>query len=169
MRIRVRPETQLRLKNTDYERLMNRTFSVVCGASTRSDSDQDGCSNGDEETDAKLTSELNQLIIRAESERAEVVGTVNEIYRDSPSTDTLALNQVRSYLQDKIVAWQVDFDKLPKPKGGRSDKSSRRTSTFGTVRQSGPGGSIFPEHLSTQSLRLAFQRQKRLNPPPYGD
>ncbi|KAF8273008.1 hypothetical protein EI94DRAFT_1697111 [Lactarius quietus] len=134
MRIRVRPETQLRLKNADYERLMNRTsrwYAALVHDLTLIRTD---AATGDEETDAKLTSELNQLILRAESERAEVVRVVNEIYRDSPSTDTLALSQVRSYLQDKIVAWQVDFDKLPKPKGGRSDKSSRRTSTFGTVR-----------------------------------
>ena len=134
MRIRVRPETQLRLKNADYERLMNRTsrwYTALVNDLTLIRTD---AATGDEEADAKLTSELNQHILRAESERAEVVRTVDEIYRDSPSTDTLALNQVRSYLQDKIVAWQVDFDKLPKPKGGRSDKSSRRTSTFGTVR-----------------------------------
>ena len=138
MRIRIQPETQLRLKNTDYERLMNRTSRWYAAlvhdlALIRTDA-----ATGDEETDAKFTSELNQLILRAESERAEVVRMVNEIYRDSSSTDTLVLNQVRSYLQDKIVAWQVDFDKLPKPKGGRSDKSSRRTSTFGTVRSIWP-------------------------------
>ena len=138
MRIRIRPETQLRLKNTDYERLMNRTsrwYAALVHDLTLIRTD---AATGDEETDAKFTSELNQLILRAESERAEVVRMVNEIYRDSSSTDTLVLNQVRSYLQDKIVAWQVDFDKLPKPKGGRSDKSSRRTSTFGTVRSIWP-------------------------------
>jgi len=89
---------------------------------------------GDEEIDAKLTADLNQLILRAESERAEVIRMVNEIYRDSSPTDTLALNQVRSYLQDKIVAWQADFDKLPKPKGVRADKSGRQASSrFGTI------------------------------------
>ncbi|KAH9178847.1 hypothetical protein EDB89DRAFT_1901620 [Lactarius sanguifluus] len=115
MRIRVRPETQLRLKNADYERLMNRNSRW------------------------------------AELESTEVVRMVNEIYRDSPSTDTLALNQVRSYLQDKIVAWQVDFDKLPKLKGGRGDKGSRRTSTFGTVRAIWPRRLDFPDHAVPSS------------------
>jgi 1-phosphatidylinositol-3-phosphate 5-kinase len=150
MRIRIRPETQLRLKNADYERLMNRTsrwYAALVHDLTLIRTD---AATGDEEIDEKLTSELNQLIIRAESERAEVVRTVNEIYRDSPSTDTLALNQVRSYLQDKIVAWQVDFDKLPKPKGGRSDKSSRRTSTFGTVR------AIWPRRFDLPGYDHAF-------------
>lgn len=134
VRIRVRPETQLGLKNADYDRLMNRNSQWYVALVHDLSLIRTDAATGDEETDAKLTSELNQLILRAESERAEVVRMVNEIYRDSPSTDTLALNQVRSYLQDKIVAWQVDFDKLPKPKGGRAEKSSRRTSTFGTVR-----------------------------------
>jgi len=89
---------------------------------------------GDEEIDAKLTADLNQLILRAESERAELIRMINEIYRESSPTDTLALNQVRSYLQDKIVAWQADFDKLPKPKGVRGEKSGRQASSrFGTI------------------------------------
>jgi 1-phosphatidylinositol-3-phosphate 5-kinase len=71
---------------------------------------------GDDEIDAKLTDELSQLIPRAESEKALVIRMANEIYRESLPTDTLALNQVRSYLQDKIVSWQADFDKLPRPK-----------------------------------------------------
>ena len=131
MRIRVRPETQLRLKNADYDRLMNRNSRWYAALVHDLSLVRTDAATGDEETDAKLTFELNQLILRAESERAEVGRMVEEIYRDSPSTDTLALNQVRSYLQDKIVAWQrMDFDKLPK----RSEKSSRRTSAFGTVR-----------------------------------
>ncbi|KAI0308083.1 hypothetical protein B0F90DRAFT_1621379 [Multifurca ochricompacta] len=136
MRIRVRPETQLVLKNADYDRLMNRNSRWYAALVHDLNLIRTDAATGDEETDAKLTAELNQLILRAESEKAEVVRMINEIYRESLPTDTLALNQVRSYLQDKIVAWQVDFDKLPKPKGVRTDKSGsgRRASTFGTVR-----------------------------------
>jgi len=146
MRIRVRPETQLRLKNADYDRLMIRNSRWYAALVHDLNLIRTDAATGDEETDAKLTSELNQLILRADSEKAEVVRMVNEIYRDSASTDTLALNQVRSYLQDKIVAWQVDFDKLPKLKGGRADKSGRRTSTstFGTVRAIWPRKADLP-------------------------
>ncbi|KAH9081792.1 hypothetical protein EDB83DRAFT_2503024 [Lactarius deliciosus] len=140
MRIRVRPETQLRLKNADYERLMNRNSRWYAALVHDLNLIRTDAATGDEETDARLTSELNQLILRAELESTEVVRMVNEIYRDSPSTDTLALNQ------DKIVAWQVDFDKLPKLKGGRGDKGSRRTSTFGTVRAIWPRRLDFPDH-----------------------
>ncbi|KAH9065873.1 hypothetical protein EDB87DRAFT_1776509 [Lactarius vividus] len=151
MRIRVRPETQLRLKNADYDRLMNRNSRWYAALVHDLNLIRTDAATGDEETDARLTSELNQLILRAEMERAEVVRMVNEIYRDSPSTDTLVLNQVRSYLQDKIVAWQVDFDKLPKLKGGRADKGSRRTSTFGTVRAIWPRRLDFPDHAVPSS------------------
>jgi 1-phosphatidylinositol-3-phosphate 5-kinase len=134
MRIRVRPETQLSLKNADYERLMVRNLRWYAALVHDLNLIRMDAATGDEEIDARLTADLNQLILRAESERVEVNRMVNEIYRESLPTDTLALNQVRSYLQDKIVAWQADFDKLPRPKGVRVDKSGRRPSSrFGTI------------------------------------
>jgi 1-phosphatidylinositol-3-phosphate 5-kinase len=133
MRIRVRPEAQLSLKNADYERLMNRNSRWYAALVYDLNLIRMDAATEDEEIDAKLTAEFNQFILRAESEKAEVIRMVNEIYRESSPTDTLALNQVRSYLQDKIVAWQVDFDKLPKPKGVRADKTGRRASRFGTI------------------------------------
>lgn len=139
MRIRVRPETQLGLKNADYDRLMNRNSRWYAALAHDLNLIRMDAATGDEEIDARLTAELNQLILRAESEKAEVIRMVNEIYRASLPTDTLALNQVRSYLQDKIVAWQADFDKLPKLKGVRVDKNERRASRFETVRAIWPG------------------------------
>jgi 1-phosphatidylinositol-3-phosphate 5-kinase len=133
MRIRVQPETQLGLKNADYERLMNRNSRWYAALVHDLNLIRMDAATGDDEIDAKLTTELNQLILRAELEKAEVIRMVNEIYRESLPTDTLALNQVRSYLQDKIVAWQADFDKLPRPKGVRADKSGKRASRFGTI------------------------------------
>ena len=133
MRIIVRPETQLSLKNADYERLMNRNSRWYAALVQDLNLIRMDAATGDEETDSKLTVEFNQLILRAESERAEVIRMINEIYRESLPTDTLALNQVRSYLQDKIVAWQADSDRLPKPKGVRADRNGRRASRFGTI------------------------------------
>ena len=134
IRIRVRPETQLSLKNADYDLLMNHNSCWYAALAHDLNLIRTDTATGDEEVDEKLTAELNQLILRAESEKAEVIRMVNEIYGESSPTDTLALNQVRSHLQDKIVAWQADFDKLPKLKGVRADKSGRRASRFGTVR-----------------------------------
>ncbi|KAG5220971.1 1-phosphatidylinositol-3-phosphate kinase [Salix suchowensis] len=88
--------------------------------------------------DEKLLAEVNVLITRAEEEREEISQLINRLYRDSPPTDTLALNPVYSFRQDKIVAWQQDFDKLPKPRPVQekviNEKAYKKTSAFGTVR-----------------------------------
>jgi 1-phosphatidylinositol-3-phosphate 5-kinase len=94
---------------------------------------------GDEETDARLLSNVNALIVRAEAEREDISRLINRIYRSSPPTDTLALNQVHSYRQDKIVAWQHDFDRLPKPRPIQTmDRVGKRSSAFGSVRARWP-------------------------------
>jgi 1-phosphatidylinositol-3-phosphate 5-kinase len=69
---------------------------------------------GDEEADLKLTADINTLILRAEMEKDEITRMINHVYKDTGPTDTLGLNQVRAHRQDKIVAWQQDFDRLPK-------------------------------------------------------
>ena len=132
MRIRVRPETLLSLKNSDYERLMNKYLAWY---SELIDELQLICidaATGDEETDAELNLHINKLITKAEYERDEFTRMLNRVYRDSLPSDTLALNQVRAYRQDKLVAWQEEFDKLPRPKGVQG--GNRRASAFGTVR-----------------------------------
>ena len=93
---------------------------------------------GDEEMDAKLNSDINKLITRAEKEREEISTLIDDIYKESSPMDTLALNQVRSYRQDKIVAWQQDFDRLPKPRAPQVDRHGRRASAFGSVRAMWP-------------------------------
>ncbi|TRM61544.1 hypothetical protein BD626DRAFT_631658 [Schizophyllum amplum] len=140
-RIRVRPETQLELKNKDFEKLHYRNvvwYSALIDDLRLISMD---AATGDEEMDARLLADVNALISRAEEEREDISRLINRIYRDSAPTDTLALNQVHSYRQDKIVAWQADFDKLPKPRtpnalGG--DRNSKRASTFGSVRAMWP-------------------------------
>lgn len=135
MRIRVRPETQLELKNVDWERLHRRNvvwYSALVDDLKLTSMD---AATGDEEFDAKLTSDINNLITRAEKEREEVDSLINDIYKDSSPMDTLALNQVRSIRQDKIVAWQQDFDRLPKPRAPQTvDRHGRRVSALGSVR-----------------------------------
>ncbi|KAI0652330.1 hypothetical protein C8Q79DRAFT_91782 [Trametes meyenii] len=127
MRIRVRPETKLEIKNGDYERLHHRNnmwYSALVDDLKLINID---AASGDEETDAALTLTINQLIDKAQGEREDIATLIDKVYRESAPTDTLALNQVRAYRQDKIVAWQQDFDKLPKPRFAHSDKSNRRT------------------------------------------
>lgn len=133
MRIRIRPETQLELKNADCERLHRRNTVWYTALIDDLKLISIDAATGDEEQDAKLTADINTLIARAEAEREEIAQLINKIYQESAPTDTLVLNQVRSFRQDKIVAWQQDFDKLPKPRS-----ATRRVSAFGSVRAMWP-------------------------------
>ncbi|TFY83433.1 hypothetical protein EWM64_g586 [Hericium alpestre] len=169
MRIRVRPETQLELKNTDYRRLMTRNIEWYTALIADLKLINIDAATGDEETDNKLTADINALIIRAGAEQAEVAALLNKVYKESTATDTLALNHVRSYRQDKIVAWQADFDRLPKPKGLAIDKNGRRVSgAFGTVRAMWPrryelSGVYDNAHMLSSSVSEA--EEHRLPPP----
>jgi len=134
-RIRVRPETQLELKNADFDHLHHRNLMWYTGLIDDLKLISIDAATGDEETDARLLLDINALITRAEAEREDISRLINRIYRSSPPTDTLALNQVHSYRQDKIVAWQHDFDRLPKPRAIHTmDRIGKRSSTFGSVR-----------------------------------
>ncbi|KAG2367706.1 hypothetical protein BDR07DRAFT_1392731 [Suillus spraguei] len=140
MRIRIRPESQLELKNADYERLHRRNTIWYTALVDDLKLISIDAATGDEEQDAKLLADVNNLITRAEDEREEIAQLINKIYKESTPTDTLALNQVRSFRQDKIVAWQQDFDKLPKPRGIQTlDRNARRVSAaLGSVRAMWP-------------------------------
>ncbi|KAK7465276.1 Mitochondrial distribution and morphology protein 12 [Stygiomarasmius scandens] len=160
-RIRIRPETQLELKNTDYRRLHRRNITWYTGLIDDLKLISIESATGDEENDATLLANINSLIARAEAEREDIGKLINNIYKDTPPTDTLALNQVRSYMQDKIVAWQQDFDRLPKPKPPPAvDRNSKRTSTFGSVRAMWPrryelSGAFDHPHLPSSSVSEA--------------
>ena len=141
-RIRVRPERQLEIKNADFERLHARNMRWYTGLIDDLKLISIDAATGDEETDARLLAEVNTLITRAEAEREDICRLINQLYRDSPPTDTLALNKVHAYRQDKIVAWQIDFDRLPKPRPAQTlaNRNNKRasTSTFGSVRSMWP-------------------------------
>ncbi|KAF5392476.1 hypothetical protein D9757_002262 [Collybiopsis confluens] len=160
-RIRVRPETQLDLKNSDFQKLHHRNVQWYSGLIDDLKLISIEAATGDEESDAALIADINQLIRRAEAERHDIATLINDIYKDTPPTDTLALNQVRSYQQDKIVAWQQDFDRLPKPKPPpTTDRNSKRMSTFGSVRAMWPrryelSGAFDIPHLPSSSVSEA--------------
>ena len=136
-RIRVCPETQLEIKNGEFERLQYRNLTWYTGLIDDLKLISMEAATGDEEADALLLANINALITRAEAEREDISRLINRVYRDSAPTDTLALNQIHAYRQDKIVAWQQDFDRLPKPRPPQA-RDSKRTSTFGSVRQMWP-------------------------------
>ena len=158
-RIRVRPETQLDLKNAEFNSLHNRNSMWYSGLIDDLRKFIIEAAIGDEKTDARLLAEINTLILRAESEREDICRLINKIYRESAPTDTLALNQVHAYRQDKIVAWQQDFDRLLIPRPVQTN-NRKRDSTFGSVRAMLPRGYHFvspfdPPHLPSSSVSEA--------------
>lgn len=157
-RIHVRSEAQLELKNSDYHRLHHRNTMWYTGLIDDLKSISIDAATGDEEGDARLLADINALINRADAERSEISALINRVYKESAPTDTLVLNQVRSYRQDKIVAWQQDFDRLPKPR--TVDKGVKRTSAFGSVRAMWPkrydlSGAFDHPHLPSSSVSEA--------------
>ncbi|KAL4067348.1 hypothetical protein V8B97DRAFT_2063152 [Scleroderma yunnanense] len=168
MRIRVSPETQLELKNTDFERLHRKNSAWYTALVDDLKLISIDAATGDEEHDAKLTTDINNLIIRSETEREEISQLINKVYNESPPTDTLALNEVRAFRQDRIVAWQQDFDKLPKPRGSSVlDKNSRRVSAFSSVRVMWPKRSdltspFFESHTSSINVSEAEEGRRRV-------
>ena len=140
-KIRVRPETQLDLKNDEFKRLHLRNDRWYSALVDELKSISIDASTGDEEYDARLLADVNALIIRAEDEREDICRLINQLYRDSLPTDTLALNKVHAYRRDKRVAWDIDFDRLPKARPAQRTivkRTSRRASAFGTVRAMWP-------------------------------
>ncbi|KAK7058615.1 Mitochondrial distribution and morphology protein 12 [Paramarasmius palmivorus] len=160
-RIRVRPETQLEMKNDDYHRLRKRNLQWYSGLIDDLKLISIESAIGEEEHDSALLACINILISRAEAERVDIDMLINQIYKESAPTDTLALNQVRLYQQDKIVAWQQEVDRLPKPKPPPTmDRNSKRTSAFGSVRAMWPrrydiAGPFDTPHLPSSSVSEA--------------
>ncbi|KAI6031379.1 hypothetical protein BKA83DRAFT_4199500 [Pisolithus microcarpus] len=135
MRIRVSPEIQLELKNADFERLQMRNAAWYSGLIDDLQLIGIDAATDDEVDNVSLTADINKLIARAMVEREEIARLIHKVYNESPPTDTLALNQIRAFRQDRIVAWQQDFDKLPKPRSSLTlEKSSGRVSALGSVR-----------------------------------
>ncbi|KAG6874420.1 hypothetical protein C0995_015156 [Termitomyces sp. Mi166 len=161
-RIRVRPETQVEMKNASYDRLHVRNFMWYSGLIDDLKLISIEAATGDEKADAMLLADINALIMRAEAERDDVSTFINKVYRDSSPTDTLALNLAHSYRQDKIVAWQHDFDRLPKPRAVQQnmERNSKKPSAFGPVRSMWPrrydlSGPYDQPHLPSSSVSEA--------------
>jgi 1-phosphatidylinositol-3-phosphate 5-kinase len=161
MRIRVRPESQLELKNSDFERLHRRNATWYTALVDDLKLISIDAATGDEKTDTKLMADINSLIARAEREKEDIAFLINKIYNESAPTDTLELNQVRSQRQDRIVEWQLDFDRLPKPRPAQiTDKNSHKPSAFGSVRAIFPrrydlAGAFDNPHIASSGLSEA--------------
>jgi 1-phosphatidylinositol-3-phosphate 5-kinase len=164
--IRVRPETQLDLKNDEFTRLHLRNDRWYSALVDELKSISIDASTGDEEHDARLLADVNALIIRAEAEREDICRLINQLYRDSLPTDTLGLNKVHAYRRDKRVAWDIDFDRLPKARPLLVKRNSRRASAFGTVRAMWPGFDNSQLPSSSVSEAEEYPLNKRFTSSP---
>lgn len=149
-RIYVRSETQLEIRNADFEKLHKSNFTWYSNLIDELRFISIDAATGDEESDARLNAEVNIFISRAEIEREEISRLINKIYRESATKDTLALNHVHAFRQDKIVALQQDLDCLPKPRPlSAVDRGSKRASAFSSVKNI-----WVPSQNQKQNLRL---------------
>lgn len=149
-RIHIGSETLLQIKNADYDRLRKRNAQWYTALIDDLKLINIDAATGDEEIDEKLTADINTLIERAELEQGELARLIDQVYRESAPFDTLALNRVRAERQDKIVAWQQDFDRLPKPKVlAIPEKEVRKVSAFNSMRAMWPKRYDFPGVLET--------------------
>ncbi|EJD52194.1 hypothetical protein AURDEDRAFT_181710 [Auricularia subglabra TFB-10046 SS5] len=148
MQMRVKPETLLELKNADYGHMLHRIVSWYNSLLEDLRTISLESLTGQKEVDMALGGVIANLVTRAEMERAELARQAHRVYKETPATDTLGFGQVRALLQDRIVEWQKELGRLPKPRM-LSDKE-KRMSTFNTVkhhmwpRRSEP--SIFDRH-----------------------
>ena len=155
-RIHIRRETLFHLKNRDYGKLLARNAQWYASLIDDLKLINVDAATGEEESDAALAEQINKLIERASKERQEMAKLIQDVYRDSSPIDTLALNRVRAERQDKIVAWEADFDKLPKPKLSQLTEKDRK-STFNTVRSMWPKRYDIPgvmENLNLPPLNM---------------
>lgn len=157
MQMRVKPETLLELKNRDYEHMLNRIVSWYSSLVEDLPTISFESMTGQKEVDAALANIISNLVSRAEMERAELVRQANRVFKENSATDTLGFGQVRALLQDRIVEWQKELGRLPKPRIV-SDKEKRST-TFNTVRGMWPRRSepsVFDrQHLISSSVTEA--------------
>lgn len=159
-RIRIRPETQLQLKNADYQRLHRRNINWYSGLIDDLKRVSIEAATGDEKHDTSLLLAVNPLMARAEAERDEIARLINRVYKESSPTDTVALNRVLSYRQEKIVAWQQDFDRLPiNPRHHHlTEKVFKRAPAFNSVRiwpRPPDISSVFDQYLPSASVSEA--------------
>ena len=164
-RIIVKPESRLELKNSDFTRLHARNTLWYTALVDDLKLINIDAATGDEKADLKLTADINALILRAEMEKDEITRMINHVYKDAGPTDTLGLNQVRAYRQDKIVAWQQDFDRLPKVRPPQV--TSRKSSAFGSVRTGlWPRRQDFPGPSDHHPSSASVSEAEESAPPP---
>nr|XP_018262401.1 1-phosphatidylinositol-3-phosphate 5-kinase [Kwoniella dejecticola CBS 10117]OBR84559.1 1-phosphatidylinositol-3-phosphate 5-kinase [Kwoniella dejecticola CBS 10117] len=112
IRLQVRAETKVVLKNQEYESALHKNTAFFDSVLFRLRSfDTEICQP---EKIGSLKTALESMLSRAVADREEMVNLLNRTYKLTPMTDVLALNMVLRTLQDKVVQWDSDFAEMEK-------------------------------------------------------
>jgi 1-phosphatidylinositol-3-phosphate 5-kinase len=165
VRLQVRKETRVLLKNQEYETIVNKATAFYDSVVLRLKSFD--CQVVQPEHMEKLGMQAEQLIERAQIHRSDILDLLDRTYKLTPLTDVLALNSVYQTLQDSVVQWDVDFTEMEKAYLP-SDKDLRRITTanlkrfFATQEMGGP----MDRSVSGATVSEADETESRMDDMP---
>ncbi|KAH6916651.1 1-phosphatidylinositol-3-phosphate 5-kinase, partial [Coprinopsis sp. MPI-PUGE-AT-0042] len=140
-RIRIRPETQLEIKNSEFLQLHERTNQyyerVVHSLGLLKELVQavKPATTDEEHADTQFLAEIEGVVQAAKAEKHDICRLINTLYRQSLPTDPLVFNQVHAYRQDKMVEMDSKIRTMEsRLESAYPDRSSKRVSEFGTMK-----------------------------------
>ncbi|KAF0464781.1 1-phosphatidylinositol-3-phosphate 5-kinase [Gigaspora margarita] len=124
MNLYTKPEVHIRLKNQDLDTIRNKITKYW-------DSVADRIKNFNYETVQPdkvemCKQELLEMSRRVVIEKKYMLQKLQQTYVNSPPEDTLALNDVLCVLQDKVMAWEKDFNDIARQYFRLTAKQIRR-------------------------------------------
>ncbi|CAG8438826.1 1515_t:CDS:10 [Scutellospora calospora] len=110
MHLYTKPEVQIRLKNQDLDTIRHKITDYWDSVTDRIKNFNYDIVQPDKVEMCKQ--ELLEMSRRVVTEKKFMLQKLQQTYVNSPPEDTLALNNVLYVLQDKVVAWEKDFNDI---------------------------------------------------------
>ncbi|KIR68580.1 1-phosphatidylinositol-3-phosphate 5-kinase [Cryptococcus bacillisporus CA1873] len=112
IKLQIKAETKVVLKNREYDSALAKISAFFDSVTMRLRTIDAGEVQSDKVTCLNAT--VESMLVRAASDREEIIDLLNRTYKLTPITDVLSLNIVLRALQDKVVQWDVDFADIEK-------------------------------------------------------
>ncbi|KIY35686.1 1-phosphatidylinositol-3-phosphate 5-kinase [Cryptococcus gattii E566] len=112
IKLQIKAETKAVLKNREYDSALAKISAFFDSVTMRLRTIDVGDVQSDKVTCLNAT--VESMLVRAASDREEIIDLLNRTYKLTPITDVLSLNIVLRALQDKVVQWDVDFADIEK-------------------------------------------------------
>ncbi|KAE8538821.1 hypothetical protein D1P53_005186 [Cryptococcus gattii VGV] len=112
IKLQIKAETKVVLKNREYDSALAKISAFFDSVTMRLRTIDVGDVQSDKVTCLNAT--VESMLVRAASDREEIIDLLNRTYKLTPITDVLSLNIVLRALQDKVVQWDVDFADIEK-------------------------------------------------------